>query len=109
MRRPRFLSAAFAALLCGMAVVCGGCSLFPDRTPGKVLTSINAHAYYELRYERTCVKVKGPATCPEAQAALNEWKADAQLASAALTRGGKLPLQLAQLKADEAKTKRLLK
>lgn len=107
--RPRFLSAAFAALLCGMAVLTAGCSIFPDRSAEKVVTSVNARDFYFDRYVRACVNVKGPAWCGEAQRLLNDWKADHALAAKALKNGGKLPLQLKAIKADEAQVKKVMK
>ena len=67
----------------------------------KILTSANAYAYHEARYSEACVAVKGPETCDQRHAVLLAWRARLDEAEAALKRGGKLPLQLAELKKQE--------
>ena len=75
-----------------------GCGTSPEV---KILTSANAYAYHEARYSDACVVVAGPATCDQRHAVLLAWRARLDEAEAALKRGGKLPLQLAELKKQE--------
>ena len=75
-----------------------GCGSAPEV---KILTSANAYAYHEARYSEACVAVKGPETCDQRHAVLLAWRARLDEAEAALKRGGKLPLQLAELKKQE--------
>ena len=81
-------------------LIAGGFGCGSD--PGvKILTSANAYAYYEARYSEACVAVTGPATCDQRHAGLVAWRARLDEAEIALKRGGKLPLQLAELKTQE--------
>ena len=97
-RRRVSLSAALAVFLLAGGFGCGSA---PEV---KILTSANAYAYHEARYSEACVAVKGPETCDQRHAVLLAWRARLDEAEAALKRGGKLPLQLAELKKQEKKT-----
>jgi hypothetical protein len=89
-RRPLHLFVLFTALL---AV---GCS-----SPAtKVLTSANAWAWANARYEERCVLVPG-AGCEGTHAALAGWRTRLDEAEQALERGGSLPLQLKELAGAE--------
>lgn len=80
-----------------------GCGTSPEV---KILTSANAYAYHEARYSDACVVVAGPATCGQRHAVLLAWRARLDEAEAALKRGGKLPLQLAELKTQEKEARK---
>ena len=80
-----------------------GCAAAPEV---KILTSANAFAYYEARYSESCVAVAGPATCEQRHAGLVAWRARLDEAETALRRGGKLPLQLAELKTQEKEARK---
>ena len=80
-----------------------GCGTSPEV---KILTSANAYAYHEARYSDACVVVAGPATCDQRHAVLLAWRARLDEAEAALKRGGKLPLQLAELKTQEKEARK---
>ncbi len=82
-----------------------GCSIFPDRSPEKVLTSANAYTYYEDRYVQKCVLVVGPPSCKDVQVELKGWKADLKMASDGIKNGGKIPLWLSALKAHEKRVR----
>lgn len=105
-RNERITFWVFAAASFIAVVALCGCSLFPDKTAEKIATSGNARMYYEARYEEKCVEVKGPPSCHEAKTALDHWKKWLGLTVASHKLGGKIPLHLAQLKADEAATKK---
>jgi hypothetical protein len=66
---------------------------------------VNNHAYYYNRYIDECVTVKGPETCKVFQLEVNRYKGVITEAEAANARGGKYPLQLKELKAQEKKVK----
>ena len=99
-RRRASLSAALVVFL--LAGACG-CGTAPEV---KILTSANAFAYYEARYSEACVAVTGPATCDQRHAGLVAWRARLDEAEIALKRGGKLPLQLAELKTQEKEARK---
>lgn len=80
-----------------------GCAAAPEV---KILTSANAFAYYEARYAESCVAITGPATCAQRHAGLVAWRARLDEAETALRRGGKLPLQLAELKTQEKEARK---
>ena len=98
--RRMLLSRALPAFL--LAGACG-CGTAPEV---KILTSANAFAYYEARYSEACVAVTGPATCDQRHAGLVAWRARLDEAEIALKRGGKLPLQLAELKKQEKEARK---
>jgi len=108
--RPALLARLLLVAVLATAAV--GCASAEVRIGSKILASVNAHAYYSVVYQRQCQAVVGPATCAEAQAALNAWKADAALATLSpdgTPRAGARPLLLGLLAADEARAKELLK
>lgn len=73
-----------------------------------MVTSANAFAFYEARYQEGCVDVVGPGTCDAEFASLNRWRrrlAEAETALGNVKKGGKLPLQLAELKRAERETR----
>jgi len=63
-------------MLAAMALVVGCAS---DKR--FVANAAAARIYHEDRYERLCVAVKGPATCSQMQAALQDWKHADELAN----------------------------
>ena len=98
-RRASHLRALPVFLLAGT----WGCAATPEV---KILTSANAFAYYEARYSEACVAITGPATCAQRHAGLVAWRARLDEAETALRRGGKLPLQLAELKTQEKEARK---
>jgi hypothetical protein len=80
-----------------------GCAAAPEV---KILTSANAFAYYEARYSEACVASVGPTTCDKRHAVLIAWRARLDEAEAALKRGGKLPLQLAELRKQQKEARK---
>ena len=80
-----------------------GCGSSPQV---KILTSANAYAYHEARYSEECVVNVGTATCDKRHAVLIAWRARLDEAEAALKRGGKLPLQLAELKKQQKEARK---
>ena len=82
-------------------------------SPAKqILTSVNNYHYYHARYQEACSSSRmsssqAPADlCPSWYAGLSTWHKRLTEANDALQRGGKLPLQLADLKKSEKEAKR---
>lgn len=79
-----------------IALLLSGCS----RPAEKVLTSANAWAWANARYEERCVLVPGDG-CDQTHAALAAWRTRLDEAEDALERGGRLPRQLHELATAE--------
>jgi hypothetical protein len=93
------IQAAPLVLLCG-------CSSWESRARLAVLTSENSFRFYTARHEETCAKPPQPPPCSASFAALTRWSRDLDQAHAAVKLGGKLPLQLGALKADQKTARR---
>lgn len=92
-----------------LSVAASGCSLLPGPPESRVATSINALAFYEARYQEACVVVVGPAACDTEDRLLMAWRGrldDALVALERTKKGGKLPLQLRELKRIEKETRK---
>lgn len=87
MRRILMVAAVVAAV---------GCT----RPAARIATHLNNREFYYNRYIEECVVVKGPETCIDFQASVNQYKTAVIEAEAANARGGKFPLQLDALKAS---------
>ena len=87
-----------------LVILAAGC-----RTPttDKAMSSVNSYYFYNARYEERCVP-EGPKGCAATKAALDKWHAGLNEAKEAISRGGKLPLQIERLKSLEKETKKCL-
>ena len=97
--RPTICYAVALSAMLAMA----GCA-----SPAKqILTSANNYHWYFARHQEACPPRAVPADlCPSWYAGLSQWHKRLTEANDALQRGGKLPLQLADLKKSEKEAKR---
>ena len=75
-----------------------GAAIFTSCSPtaNKCLTSANAWAFHYARYQEACVP-QGSVECACRYEALDRWRRALDEANAAMSRGGKMPLQLQAL------------
>lgn len=78
-------------------------------SPEATLSSVNAHAWAQSRYEERCVALAGPKPgCTDTYEALVRWRKRLFEAEKALSRGGEMKHQLAELKAAEKRAVKAL-